>query len=406
MGSDLYKRLKELKRTRPSQSGEPDTGEHRFSGRTVVIAGAGAAGAMDASPPSGWELVARGVWRRTSARPTPDARYLGELLADAAGGGIVPEGVPADRLVFFDAETTGLSAGAGTTAFLVGFGRLQGEAVVTEQLFMADYPAEPAFLEAIRARIDEDDLLVSYNGKSFDSQVLRTRFLLNGRHLPLGAQLDLLYTARRLWRSRLGECSLGSVERGVLGLSRLQDLPSGDVPERYFAFLRSGDAHILEEVFAHHLQDIESLAALLSRAEHVYGDPLRAEGVDRYQLGRRLLAAGREEGAVLLERVVQESISAREAVKAATELARAYRLSERYEDAAGIWREVLQRHASIVAGIELAKHLEHRLRAYAEAESLVMRLLSWPHSLPYRGELGRRLERLRRRRARQESTSA
>lgn len=407
MDTDLYNRLKELKRTRAHP---------RPAQRKNVASGPRARLTL----PEGWREVREGVWSRTTYRSSAEAASLHTLLSDVYNvdtdsrsgrvhpmPAVVPAGTPPERLVFFDAETTGLSAGAGTTAFLLGFARLEEEGIRTRQLFLADYPDEPALLEEVAAELRPEDLLVSYNGKAFDSHVLQTRFVLNRMQAPVAGQLDLLYPTRRLWRRSLGQCGLTVVERGVLGITRGRDLPSAEVPERYFRFLRSADTSVLEDVFAHHLQDIESLAVLLVTMEEVFAQPHTAaehrEGraaVDRYQLGRMLLAMGRSEALDLLRAAVEESRTAEESVRAARLLASHARHAGRFEEAAGVWRAVLARYPSVSAGIELAKHLEHRLRDPAEAEEVVLRMLSWPHSAPFRGELEHRLSRVRRKRSR------
>ncbi|NBF39271.1 MAG: hypothetical protein GVY14_02545 [Spirochaetes bacterium] len=428
MGAELYERLKHLKRTTgasPRAGREDGLGAGGAGERPGRAPRAGAADPMQLEPPAGWERISAGVWRRVVHRPSDDAAYLYGLLAgepraralalagapgtsaapDAFGVcALVPPGFGPDRLVFFDAETTGLSSGAGTSVFLVGFARIGSEGITTEQLFMADYPAEAEFLRGVAEHIGVDDLAISYNGKGFDAHVLGTRFLLNGVRFPIGAQLDLLYTTRRLWRKSLGQCSLGMVEEGVLGIRRDRDLPSAEVPERYFGFLRSGDPTGLEDAFAHHLQDVESLVALLARMERVFADPAGetpTAAVDRFQLGRMLLQLDRPEAEHILWRVVREEASAQDAMRAAHLLARYYRGNGRTEAIGELWRELMARHASVAAGIELAKYLEHRERAFVEAENLIKELLSWPHGGLYRGDLEKRLERVRRRRVRQ-----
>jgi hypothetical protein len=436
MGADLYERLKHLKGRPGDRPGRPPAG-HEVGRGADDGGGRGVTDPMQLEPPDGWERISAGVWRRVVHRPNDDAAYLYGLLDSAGADGsagasaaaacaLVPPGFGPERLVFFDAETTGLSSGAGTSVFLVGFARIGPEGITTEQLFMADYPAEAEFLQSVAERITEDDLAVSYNGKGFDAHVLDTRFLLNGARLPIGAQLDLLYATRRLWRRSLGQCSLGMVEEGVLGIRRERDLPSAEVPERYFDFLRSGDPAGLEDAFAHHLQDIESLVSLLAQMERVFVDPVGAANrageaaagggpdgaaqaacaaptatVDRFQLGRMLLQLDRPDGEHILRRVVREEASAREAMRAAHLLARHYRGSERSGAVGELWRELMAHHASVAAGIELAKYLEHRERAFSEAENLITELLSWPHAGLYRGDLEKRLDRVRRRRARQ-----
>ena len=121
-----------------------------------------------------------------------------------------------ERMLFVDTETTGL-AGAGTVAFLVGMAWLEGDGLCVTQLFLRDYAQEAAQLEAFAARLDWAQCLVSFNGKSFDLPVLRDRFTMlrmreKWREKP---HLDLLHAARRTWKARLGDCSLGALERKI-----------------------------------------------------------------------------------------------------------------------------------------------------------------------------------------------
>src|SRR6202795_82551 len=53
------------------------------------------------------------------------------------------------RLLFLDTETTGLSGGTGTYAFLVGTGWLEDDRFVIVQHFMRDLDEEPALLAAL-----------------------------------------------------------------------------------------------------------------------------------------------------------------------------------------------------------------------------------------------------------------
>ena len=95
--------------------------------------------------------------------------------------------LPAARapFVFFDLETTGLSGGAGTYAFLVGCGWFDAEgAFVTEQFLLVDYAAERAMLQRWPASSARAGALVSFNGKSFDAPVLETRYAYNRMESP------------------------------------------------------------------------------------------------------------------------------------------------------------------------------------------------------------------------------
>jgi len=165
---------------------------------------------------------------------------------------------------FVDTETIGLAGGAGTVAFLVGIAYWNEGALRLDQCFMRDFDEEAPMLEFIAERLKSCETVVGYNSKSFDLPLLRTRFIQNripfrGDGLP---HLDLVHAARRFYKRRLQDCSLGNIEREVLGITRQGDVPSYLIPQMWFDYLRSRDARPLKGVFYHHRMDILSLVAL------------------------------------------------------------------------------------------------------------------------------------------------
>ncbi len=99
-------------------------------------------------------------------------------------------------------------------------------------------PGEEApLLEAFAERVAACDLLVSYNGKTFDLPLLNGRMVMNRLpKLPDRAHLDLLHVARRLHKRRLGPCRLIGLESEVLGFVRGPDIAGIDIAPRYDAF--------------------------------------------------------------------------------------------------------------------------------------------------------------------------
>ena len=174
------------------------------------------------------------------------------------------EGFDLRRAVFLDTETTGLAGGAGTAAFLIGVGWVDGERFRVRQYFMRDYHEEAALLHALAEELERFDRLVTFNGKMFDVPLLDARFRLNRGRFPLAEapHLDLLHPARRLWKARLESCRLQSLEAGVMGLRRTGDIPGEEIPQVYFDWVRRRDGRMLAKVFEHNRQDIVSLAAL------------------------------------------------------------------------------------------------------------------------------------------------
>jgi len=402
MSGELYKRLKELKAghvSRPHMGGRPESAPLRSPEDT------GVEGSSVRRPPgSQWRQETPYVWSRTLHRKLPEIGQLRELLTGKRRPFWIPPGTKSEQLLFWDIETTGLSGGAGTVAFLIGLGRLEKESLVTEQLFLGDYPGEPELLHALSARVHSGDVWVSYNGKAFDASIMRTRFLLSRIEPIEGLHLDLLYPARRLWRSVTGRCTLSDLEERILSRGREGDIPGWEIPEAYFAFLHRGQTDRLGAVFDHHARDIESLVALLALMERLALSGAGAEPVDLFELGRLLVERFRSaEQEELGESILRELYSAGgtgQALSAGFYLARRYRRGGQWDRARQIWEEMYNRQRSITAGVELAKYYEHRSRDYRQALDVVQEVLVWPHAARFRASLQYRKERLVRKLAR------
>jgi uncharacterized protein YprB with RNaseH-like and TPR domain len=184
-----------------------------------------------------------------------------------------------EDFLFFDLETSGLSGGAGTVAFLAAFGKLKkntgGFSLRITQYLLLDYPGENDFLTALLGEFDnKKQIIVSYNGKCFDSQILKTRCLMNRIQPPHYFHVDLLHPARRLWKTVLENCSQGTIETGILGLDRADDIPGALAPEIWFEFLKTGKATPLMGICDHNRRDIAGLAAILHAMSVIATDPL------------------------------------------------------------------------------------------------------------------------------------
>jgi hypothetical protein len=183
---------------------------------------------------------------------------------------------PDARLVCLDTETTGLGTAAGALAFLVGLGWWEGDRFCRLQLVCPDHGEEPALLAALEAAVPPDAWLVTYNGRGFDWPLLVTRFRLHRRDAPAHAgMLDLLPGVRRLFRHRLGDARLATVERELLGVRRQGDVGGWEIPGRYLDFVRGGAAAPLAPVLRHNAEDVASLARLLAHLDAGYADATR-----------------------------------------------------------------------------------------------------------------------------------
>jgi uncharacterized protein YprB with RNaseH-like and TPR domain len=208
------------------------------------------------------------------------------------------------RALYLDTETTGLAGGTGTVAFLVGLARFEDGVLGIEQLLVPNLGAEAPVLARLAERLAAASCVITYNGKSFDWPLLRTRFVLSRLPVPaLPPHIDLLHTARSVWKQRFATLRLTEVEREVLSFAREHDVAGEEIPARYFAYLRDGRTERLAPVLEHNQNDLIALAALLgaliTRLEQVdtQGNPHDALAFGRLALrirdNQRALACAR-----------------------------------------------------------------------------------------------------------------
>jgi uncharacterized protein YprB with RNaseH-like and TPR domain len=133
------------------------------------------------------------------------------------------------------------------------------------QLLTATLSAEAAMLRTFAEWIEPRHVLVSYNGRCYDSPLLATRYRLARMLNPLAnlPHADLLFAVRRRYRGVWENCRLGTVERRLLNVVREDDLPGNEAPAAWLGYLRGGDAVNLRRVLAHNHQDVVSLMMLL-----------------------------------------------------------------------------------------------------------------------------------------------
>lgn len=175
-------------------------------------------------------------------------------------------------LLFFDTETTGLAGGSGTRAFMIGAADWQVHASGIEglrvrQLLTSTMAAEGAMLRAFAGWLSPGTVLSSYNGRSYDAPLLKTRYRLARLAEPLSAldHIDLLHPTRRRYRGTWENCRLATVERQLLRIVREDDLPGCQAPAAWLSFLRGGSAGNLRRVVQHNHQDVVTLAQLFQR---------------------------------------------------------------------------------------------------------------------------------------------
>ena len=284
--------------------------------------------------------------------------------------------VDLSRLLFLDTETTGLAGGAGTVAFLVGLAWFEGTTLHLEQLLLRNFGDEPAMLERLLQRLTTASCVVTYNGKSFDWPLLRSRCVMHRFDAPVFPHIDLLHCARRVFGRRNMPLRLTGLETEIMGFIREDDIPGADIPATYFRFLRGASIDTLTAVVTHNAHDILAMVAALGLlAKRLDSPEASHDARDRLALAELAWRNGERARAATFALSVVQATHGGGGFVSATALMLASRLAKESGDgvaAVELLRRALEQPAlaaELIASIHLAlsKIYEHQLRDYAGA---------------------------------------
>jgi uncharacterized protein YprB with RNaseH-like and TPR domain len=282
-----------------------------------------------------------------------------------------PEEFDLSRALFIDLETTGLAGGTGTLPFLVGMGFYRNDRFQVVQHFLEDPAGEGVFIAGLRRFFEEMDFrsIVTYNGKLFDMPLLETRFILNRTPFPLAElpHLDFLFSARILWKHKHESCRLSHLAREVVQADRLEDIPSAEIPVRYFQYLRTRDFSLIEPILYHNQEDILSLLGvvisgfqLIAEAENSAAEGAPADAMDIYGAGKFFERTGDAETSIrYYERALRGRLSRDTAAAARQRLSTHFKKAKKFDRAVALWREMTEAD-QLSSFRELAIHYEHR----------------------------------------------
>jgi uncharacterized protein YprB with RNaseH-like and TPR domain len=277
-------------------------------------------------------------------------------------------GLDLSEFAFLDIETSGLSGGTGTYAFMVGVGRFVDGEFRLSIFFMQDPAEEPALLEALADFLAPCASLVTFNGKAFDAPLLRTRYALNSIPCPFDdfSHVDLLPLARRLWRDRLPSRALKYLEEHIMSAPRSsEEVPGYEIPWLYFDFLRTGDAAPLKGVFYHNAMDVVAMAGLLNLTAKMLSDPHGTDlehGLDVIALAKLFEDLNRwDDAALLYERGLKTILPEADFGRAIQRLSTLQRRRGDLSTAVRLWEQAAA-EGHIFAHVELAKYYEHTRR--------------------------------------------
>lgn len=208
-------------------------------------------------------FVCRNVYSETCGMP--QLRTIPDIIRTASGIDL-EQSINRDDILVFDLETTGLGRG-GTMAFMIGLGYFEEDLYIVEQIFLPHPDAEINSFDRLLELLETRNVLVSFNGKTFDLPVLESRFAHAGiwHQMRDKAHIDVLQLARKLWRKKVPSCALETLEYYILGIVRDKelDIPGAMVPQTYYNFLVSGDSSLIKRIFVHNEHDVLNTAILL-----------------------------------------------------------------------------------------------------------------------------------------------
>jgi uncharacterized protein YprB with RNaseH-like and TPR domain len=354
--------------------------------------------------PFGRHFETEKLWEHHRHHGSADIGALATLPHDLLQTvGEMPSVCPS-HWAFLDTETTGLSGSLSTCAFLVGVGRITKEGFRVRQFFMRSYSEEASLLDSLSRHLKNFQVLITYNGAAFDQPLLESRYHLNRAQSPFARlpHLDLLHSARRLWKLRFDSCRLVDLENEILGFERTGDIPSAMIPYVYFEYLRTKWIERLVPVFHHNALDILTLACLTGIVPHAFKDSSsRTNASELTGIARWLMEAGEVDRALaLFHRAVDSGLRDDLLFRTLWDIAKLDQAA-----AEGIWADLASsrnpyRTKALTA---LAKRAEHAEKDYARALALTRDALALEPSL----ELEKREQRLKkkltpRRKARKE----
>ncbi|MED4226817.1 ribonuclease H-like domain-containing protein [Neobacillus cucumis] len=282
------------------------------------------------------------------------------------------KGHKVEDLFFFDTETTGLGGGVGNTIFILGYASVSNDELILRQHILpnpgAEVPLYQSFLEKVNYRT-----LVTYNGKSFDWPQVKTRHTLVREHvpkLPSFGHFDLYHAARRLWKHKLDRMKLSMVEKEVLGVNRLDDIPGYLAPIIYFDFIESKQPDGMLGILKHNEIDILSLVTLYTHLTfQLCGTDKNQSRSETYQVGRWFASLGEASQAEkILTTLTNEQDET--TIQAKRILAYQQKKERNWGNAINLFLEVIAAEDLKIraeACVELAKLYEHKLKDIPKA---------------------------------------
>lgn len=311
--------------------------------------------------------------------------------------------------LFLDLETTGLSGGTGVVPFNIGMGYYRDDKFWVGQFFLGELGYEEKMIQELDQFLDDHNFqsVVTYNGKSFDLPLLETRYILHRIPFRLGVlpHLDFLFPARCLWKHKFESCRLAHLAKEVVGTYREEDIPSSEVPVRYFEYLKTGNYGLIEPVLYHNAEDILSLLGVVVIGASIFSEDEEiciADAMDFFGAGKVMERRGdREAASRFFNKALDGDLDEPTGMSTRRRLSLHYKRNQNWEQALSLWKEMSDIDAPssdlLFSLRELAMYYEHRQKDFTTAFKYAEEgyVVSLGFSDTYENDFSHRKERLK-----------
>ena len=174
------------------------------------------------------------------------------------------------KYCFFDIETTGLSRKY-HEVILIGMLYIEGEKKIVKQYFCDNPREEKLILDNFYKDLQEFDLIISYNGHSFDIPFLNARFAENNLDHFIDPFYGFdLYRLVRKNKNKLPieRTNLKSIEN-LLGINRQDTISGKESIALYYDYVNYGDLDAKNKVLLHNLDDLKYLLPVVNILDYL-----------------------------------------------------------------------------------------------------------------------------------------
>lgn len=319
------------------------------------------------------------------------------------------ENLDLSSALFIDLETTGLSGGAGVVPFNIGMGYYRDDKFWVGQFFLGELGSEEKMIQELEHFLEDHNFqsVVTYNGKSFDLPLLETRYILHRIPFNLGAlpHLDFLFPARCLWKHKFESCRLAYLAKEVVGTYREDDIPSSEVPWRYFEYLKTGNYDLIEPVLYHNAEDILSLLGVVVIGASIFSEDeemCMADAMDFFGAGKVMERRGDTKAASrFFTKALDGDLDESTGMSTRRRLSLHFKRTQNWEQALMLWREMADIESPsrdlLFSLREMAMYYEHQQKDFAAAFKYAEEgyVVSMGFSNYYESDFSHRKERLK-----------